>query len=113
MIVFIRLFISAYIKENRLLYEGFIEIDLDYFCQTEVEAIDKECDQVSISYLPILIQIQMIAVTNAFDIGVQIESLSNANKLEEWKFPEDYKDCFIQMLFRPGHYDILYTKEQR
>jgi len=46
MIVFVRIFISAYIKENRILYEGFIEEDLDNFCLKEVEAVDRECDQV-------------------------------------------------------------------
>jgi hypothetical protein len=54
----------------------------------------------------------MIAVTNAFDIGVQIESLNN-KRVELWKFPEEYKDCFIHMLFRPGHYDILYPQEKK
>jgi hypothetical protein len=45
--VFIRLFISAYIKENRILYEGFIDEDIDSFCLKEVEALDRECDQVN------------------------------------------------------------------
>jgi hypothetical protein len=52
----------------------------------------------------------MIAVTNAFNIGVRIESLG-PKKNETWIFPEDYQNCFIHMLFRPGHYDILYKKE--
>jgi hypothetical protein len=48
MIVFVRIFISAYIKENRILYENFIDMDLDRFCLTEVEALDRECDQVKL-----------------------------------------------------------------
>jgi len=46
MIVFIRIFIAAYIKENRILYECFIDDDIDSFCMKEVEALDRECDQV-------------------------------------------------------------------
>jgi ubiquitin thioesterase protein OTUB1 len=67
------------------------------FCQREVEAVDNECDH-----------IQIIAVTNAFNIGVIIESLNN-QKVETIKFPEDGDKIFIHMLFRPGHYDILYS----
>jgi ubiquitin thioesterase protein OTUB1 len=101
MIVYIRIFIAAYIKENRILYESFIfDEDLETFCLREVEAVDVECDN-----------LQIIAVTNAFNIGVVIESLNNG-KVETIKFPEDGKDIFINLLFRPGHYDILYTKEQ-
>ncbi len=71
--------------------------DLDSFCLREVEAVDNECDQV-----------QIIAVTNAFNIGVVIENLTN-QKVETLKFPEDGSNIFISMLFRPGHYDILYA----
>ena len=88
--------IQAYIKENRILYENFILEDIDSFCLREVEAVDNECDHV-----------QIIAVTNAFNIGVIIENLTN-QKIETMKFPEDSSDIFIHMLFRPGHYDILY-----
>ncbi len=96
MIVYIRIFIAAYIKENRILYENFIDDNLDSWVAREVEAIDNECDHV-----------QIIAVTNAFNIGVIIESLTN-NGIETMKMPEDSQNIFIQLLFRPGHYDILY-----
>jgi len=96
MIVFVRIFIAAYIKENRIMYECFIDDDLDAWCQREVEAVDNECDQV-----------QILAIVNAFNIGVVIENLS-ANKVETMQFPEDMKDIFIHMFFRPGHYDLLY-----
>jgi ubiquitin thioesterase protein OTUB1 len=97
MIVYIRIFIASYIKENRILYENFIfDDDLDTWCLREVEAVDNECDHV-----------QIIAVANAFNIGVVIENL-NSNKVETMMFPEDAKNVFINMLFRPGHYDILY-----
>lgn len=96
MIVYIRIFIASYIKENRILYENFIDDSLDSWVAREVEAIDNECDH-----------IQIIAVTNAFEVGVIIESL-NQNGLETMKFPEDSKNIFIYLLFRPGHYDILY-----
>jgi hypothetical protein len=50
-----------------------------------------------------------MAVVNAFNIGVVIEYL-NMDKAESMTFPEDAQNLFIHMLFRPGHYDILYPK---
>lgn len=98
MIAFVRMFISAYIKENRFLYENFIlDEDLDSWCRREVEPIDVECDH-----------LQIIAVTNCFNVGVIIENL-NEKRIELMKFPEEgVPEYFIHLFFRPGHYDILY-----
>lgn len=99
MIVFIRMCIAAYIKQNRFLYENFIEEDIDSFCLREVEAIDHECDHIQIN-----------AITSYFNIGVVIENL-NQNSVESMSFSNNPNDLiFIHMFFRPGHYDILYPK---
>ena len=98
LIYFIRFCIAAYLKENRMLYEVYIEGDFETWIRKEVEAIDNEADQ-----------IQIMACVNYFDVGVKIEYL-NKLKNEVVKFPEDKKDedIFIEVLFTPGHYDILY-----
>ena len=90
--------LAAYLKENRMLYEVYIEGDFETWIRKEVEAIDNEADQ-----------IQIMACVNYFDVGVKIEYL-NKLKNEVVKFPEDKKDedIFIEVLFTPGHYDILY-----
>ena len=99
LIYFVRFCIAAYLKENHLLYEVYVEGYFENWIQTEVEAIDHEADQ-----------IQIMACVNYFDIGVKIEYL-NPRKNEVVKFPEDKKDedIFITVLFTPGHYDILYS----
>lgn len=99
MIAFVRVYISAYIKENRLIYENFIfDIDLDTWCRREVEPIDIECDN-----------LQIIAVANCFNTGVLIESLGE-KKIETMKLPEEgCNRYFTHLFFRPGHYDILYN----
>ena len=99
LIYFIRFCIAAYLKENHLLYEVYVEGDYETWIHKEVEAIDHEADQ-----------IQIMACVNYFDIGVKIEYL-NPHKNEVVKFPEDKKDedIFITVLFTPGHYDILYN----
>ena len=98
LIYFMRFCIAAYLKDNRQLYEMYIEGDFDTWIRKEVEAIDNEADQ-----------IQIMACVNYFEIGVKIEYL-NKYKNEVVKFPEDKKDedIFIEVLFTPGHYDILY-----
>jgi len=98
LIYFIRFCIAAYLKENAFLYEVYVEGPFENWIQSEVEAIDHEADQ-----------IQIMACVNYFDIGVKIEYL-NPNKNEVVKFPEDRKDeqIFVNLLFTPGHYDILY-----
>ena len=52
-----------------------------------------------------------MACVNFFDLGVKIEYL-NKDKNELMKFPEDKdeKDIFINFLFTPGHYDLLYVQ---
>ncbi len=98
LIYFMRFCIAAYLKDNRQLYEMYIEGDFDTWIRKEVEAIDNEADQ-----------IQIMACVNYFELGVKIEYL-NKYKNEVVKFPEDKKDedIFIEVLFTPGHYDILY-----
>lgn len=78
------------------MYEAFVDDDLDMWCLREVEAVDNECDHV-----------QILAVVNAFNIGVVIENL-NQTKVDTMRFPEEMENIFIHMLFRPGHYDVLY-----
>ena len=99
LIYFIRFCIAAYLKENYMLYEVYVEGTFENWIHSEVEAIDHEADQ-----------IQIMACVNYFDIGVIIEYL-NPHKNEVVKFPEDKKDedIFITVLFTPGHYDILYS----
>lgn len=102
LIAFVRFFIAAYLKENKILYESFIyEDDFNTWISREVEPIDNECDQV-----------QIMAIVNAFGVGVVIEYL-NQNSVDKMKFPEEgTTDPFIHLLYRPGHYDILYPKNK-
>ena len=60
-------------------------------------------------------KIQIIALLNYLNIPVKIIYLdNNTSKLEPQVMiiPEDRKESeiFITLLYRPGHYDILYKK---
>ena len=51
-----------------------------------------------------------MAIVNAFDVCVNIETLT-PKSVDTMRFPEDSnKDILFNVLFRPGHYDILYSK---
>ena len=100
LVLFIRYCIAEYIRENKLLYEAYIDGDLENWIIKEVEPIDKEADQVLI-----------MACVNLFDIGVKIEYLNKVRN-QVIKYPEGAKDedFFIVFLYSPGHYDLLYDK---
>ena len=74
--------------------------DFENWIHKEVEAIDNECDQ-----------IQIMGIVNAFNVCVRIETLT-PKSVDTMKFPEDSNmDILFSVLFRPGHYDILYPKK--
>ena len=94
---FIHFCISAFLKENRILYENYVDDDYEKFIE-KIEEVGNECGE-----------IEVIACANFFDIGIKIEYLyPTMNKVS--KYPENKKsdEIFINILFRPDHYDILY-----
>ena len=50
LVMYLRFLTSAYIKTNAVLYETFLEegTNIERFCQTEVEPIDRDGDQVTL-----------------------------------------------------------------
>ena len=94
---FIHFCIAAYIKDNKILYENYITDDFEKWL-SKVEEVGLECSQ-----------LEILACVNYFDIGVKIEYLY-PTKLDVVKYPENKKgdEIFINILFRPDHYDVLY-----
>ena len=48
LVMYLRFLVSGYLRTNALLYEHFLEngMSMEHFCQTEVEPVDKDSDQV-------------------------------------------------------------------
>ena len=94
---FIHFCIAAYIKDNKILYENYITDDFEKWL-SKVEEVGLECSQ-----------LEILACVNYFDIGVKVEYLY-PTKLDVVKYPENKKgdEIFINILFRPDHYDVLY-----
>ncbi|KAK7082365.1 OTU domain, ubiquitin aldehyde binding [Halocaridina rubra] len=100
LVVYLRLLISAHLQKNAEFFSFFIEggRTVGEFCKQEVEPMYRECDHLHI-----------VALTAALGVGVRVMYLDRGegSSVVSHDFPED-KDPVIHLLYRPGHYDILY-----
>ncbi|XP_045133103.1 ubiquitin thioesterase otubain-like isoform X6 [Portunus trituberculatus] len=100
LVVYLRLLISAHLQKNAEFFSFFIEggRTVEEFCKQEVEPMYRECDHLHI-----------VALTAAVGVGVRVMYLDRGegDALVSHDFPED-KEPIIHLLYRPGHYDILY-----
>ncbi|RWS00110.1 ubiquitin thioesterase OTUB1-like isoform X1 [Dinothrombium tinctorium] len=100
LVVFMRLVTSGHLRSNEEFFSNFIEGEktVKEFCSHEVEPMYKESDHIHI-----------IALTAATKVPVCINYLDRGQggKVTVHNFPEGSSPR-IHLLYRPGHYDILY-----
>ncbi|RKP18627.1 cysteine proteinase, partial [Rozella allomycis CSF55] len=101
-VVFFRLVVSSFLQTHADDYLPFVDgyETMDVFCQAQVEAFGRDADQIHI-----------IALSNALDVKVKVAYLdASDSKISFHEFgPENSKSlCEITLLYRPGHYDLLY-----
>lgn len=118
---FLRVITSAYLKKDADRFIHFLDdpnyFDVPTFCQREVDPMGKECGMV-----------QVLALAEAFGVRVNIEYLDGNALLNDGKVlmrhtfgaeaeksngngydgKDDINPVNITLLYRPGHYDILY-----
>ncbi|KAI7906836.1 peptidase C65 Otubain-domain-containing protein [Cokeromyces recurvatus] len=102
-----RFIASAYLRIHSAEYEPFLideMISIDEFCSMHVEAFGRESDH-----------LQIIALSKALDVPIQIVYLDGgiddrAAIHEFWPNEDDKTKTPIKLIYRPGHYDILYNK---
>ncbi|XP_057316146.1 ubiquitin thioesterase OTUB1-like [Hydractinia symbiolongicarpus] len=104
-VVFLRLMVSCYLQQNEAFYSAFIEghTTMKDFCSQEVEPMAKESDHIHI-----------IALTSVLETTVQVEYMDRGGdeeKVNYHRFPDDGTTPTIYLLYRPGHYDILYPRD--
>lgn len=104
LVVFLRLVVSGYLQKNEEFFSNFIEghATVKEFCKAEVEPMYRESDHIHI-----------IGLTSALDVSVRINYLDRGGvggKVSLHTFPEGTEPR-IHLLYRPGHYDILYHKK--
>ncbi|KAI8902735.1 peptidase C65 Otubain-domain-containing protein [Globomyces pollinis-pini] len=111
-VCYLRIVTAAILKRDRLLYESFVLSDfptLDAFISACVEPMNVESDQIHI-----------VAMANAFGITVKVplhlfvDTTPSKINFHEISSMEDQPvldvEAKIALLYRPGHYDILYLK---
>jgi ubiquitin thioesterase protein OTUB1 len=103
-VAFTRLIASGYLRENEVLFSGFIEggRTLDQYCKDEIEPMWKECDHIGI-----------IALVNAMSVPIRIEYMDQSQAPNGgWHHDVSPDDAPPQLffLYRPGHYDVLYKR---
>jgi len=103
-VVFLRLLTSMHLKKEAEFYQNFMEGDMTVanFCSLEVEPMYHESDH-----------IHVIAITKQAKINVRIQYLDRGSATEATShdFPEETAvNPDVHLLYRPGHYDILYPK---
>ncbi|ORX89015.1 cysteine proteinase [Basidiobolus meristosporus CBS 931.73] len=109
-VVHFRFITSAYLKLHAEEYLPFIDYagSMDQFCSHYVEAMGMESDQIHI-----------IALTKVLDTPVQVVYLDGSNNTDSvvfHNFEVDHTESALSkrslvLLYRPGHYDILYKKQ--
>jgi len=103
LVVFLRLLTSKQLQVEGEFYQNFMEggRSVAEFCSTEVEPMYKESDHIHI-----------IGLTAAAGIGVRVIYLDRGtgDAAVPHDFPEG-SEPKIHILYRPGHYDILYLKK--
>jgi ubiquitin thioesterase protein OTUB1 len=108
---YLRVLTATFLKADPCRFEPFLEdgyYDIATFCQQQIEPMGKECSMV-----------QVLALAEAFQVRVEIEYLdgreftptvNGGSGLTKHSFGPDTATTTLTLLYRPGHYDILYTK---
>lgn len=102
-VVYLRLLTSGKLQEDADFYQNFIEgnCTIEEFRHQEVEPMYKESDHIHI-----------IALCTALNVGVRVEYMDRGEgtTVKAHDFPEGMAPK-IYLIYRPGHYDILYPKD--
>ncbi|XP_047530186.1 ubiquitin thioesterase otubain-like [Vanessa atalanta] len=100
-VVYLRLITSGQLQTQHDFYQNFIEGSrtVTEFCRQEVEPMYKESDHIHI-----------IALSNALNVGVRVRYMDRGegSQVIAHDFPDGAKPL-VHLLYRPGHYDILYA----
>lgn len=101
-VVYMRLITSGQLQEGADFYQNFIDgnCTMEEFRHQEVEPMYKESDHIHI-----------IAICTELNVGVRVEYMDRGDggQVKAHDFPDGVKPK-VYLLYRPGHYDILYPK---
>ena len=100
-VTWMRCLTSAQLQRHSELYSPYLvdQPNIAAFCQSEVDGIDKDADA-----------LQILALTTEMAVPVHISYLDATDgPLRGYVIPEGMERV-VSLLYRPGHYDILYER---
>lgn len=107
---YLRVLSATFFKADPERFLPYLEggyVDIYSYCQQEIEPMGKECTMV-----------QVLALAEVFQVRVDIEYLdghefpSDNFALAKHSFGPETAATTLSLLYRPGHYDILYPKKE-
>ncbi|CAL5183347.1 unnamed protein product [Lathyrus oleraceus] len=120
-VMFFRFVTSAAIQNRSEFFEPFImgltNTTVEQFCKSAVEPMGEESDHVHITALSdalgVPIRVVYLDRSSCDTGGVSVnhhDFIPSADDLPSSSGSSEKKNPFITLLYRPGHYDILYPK---
>lgn len=110
-IMLLRLLTSAHIRSNPDDYLAFIELapqdgnSIEKWCERSVDSVGVDADQVQLIALAKSLQIQIVVAN--LGSGMETDDL----QVTEFDFRNSNEGHVVYLLYRPGHYDLLYKKQ--
>lgn len=98
-VAYARLVVGGHMLRNEALFEAFLggSQTVRQFVAAEVEPMGKDADQV-----------QCVAMANEFGVGVRVEYMDQSEGPINHHDMPDGAAPRVTLLYRPGHYDVLY-----
>ncbi|KAJ9606596.1 hypothetical protein H2200_008604 [Cladophialophora chaetospira] len=99
---------SAFMQLYPDRYEAFLEMSVQQYCLTRIDPANQEIDHVGLQALT-------DAVIAPAYIAVEVSYLdrSTGDEVTSYQFVDNAKDWpAIRLIYRPGHYDIIYKGDQ-
>ncbi|KAJ5220061.1 cysteine proteinase [Penicillium chermesinum] len=102
-----RLLTSAWMRLNPQDYQAFLSLPVDQYCSTRIETVRTEIDEVGLQAL-------VVGIIKDAGFGVEILYLDRSEGDAVTPHPlttATPAGATIRLLYRPGHYDLLYRPE--
>ncbi|KAH8762103.1 peptidase C65 Otubain-domain-containing protein [Diaporthe sp. PMI_573] len=102
----LRLLAGAWLRGNRDQYAAWCEADPETYAQTVIEPAQREIEE-----LGVVLLVEVLLKPVGFTLEIAYLDRSQGSQVNTHRFPDgDPNDlgAFIHLLYRPGHYDVLY-----
>ncbi|CRG82901.1 ubiquitin thioesterase protein OTUB1 [Talaromyces islandicus] len=102
-----RLLTSSWMKLNPVRYQAFLSTPLDQYCSTRIEPTKTEIDEVGLQAL-----VDSVIEGSEFAVEILYLDRSQGDAVTPHLLsPNRHSVATIKLLYRPGHYDLLYSAE--